>query len=206
MTIDRRTVLAAAGGLSAAAGLNAEAEAAAPRRGRLPAESVGAIPEIGLKWAFTVILFFKDRYVIQSRPTRAYVAPHGGEIFGPRLTGTVVPFAGADYARGGGLEAHYVLKADDGQLIYIKNLGYMKRLGPPAPPAPPRPKPAPGQAPDQLLVTGGRPNNDLLRMRIAPTFDPPKGKHEWMGKTTFIGHGARHVDPDHTVFTYYEVL
>ena len=69
MSIDRRTVLAAAGGLGAV-GLTAEgAEAAA--RGNMSAASVGAIPKIDLKWAFTVIIFFKDRYVIQSRPTRA---------------------------------------------------------------------------------------------------------------------------------------
>ena len=204
MPIDRRTVLAAAGGLSAAS-LSAEAAEAAAA-GNMSAASVGAIPKVGLKWAFTVIIFFKDRYVIQSRPTRAYVAPHGGEVFGPRLKGTVVPFSGADYARGGGLEAHYVLKADDGALIYIKNVGFMKRTGPPTPPAPPRAKPAAGQAPNQLLVTNGTPDNTTLRMRICPQFDAPKGKHEWMSRTVFVGAGARHVDPDHTVFTYYEVV
>ena len=204
MPIDRRTVLAAAGGISAAA-LSAEAAEAAAV-GNMSAASTGAIPKVELKWAFTIIMFFKDRYVIQSRPTRAYVAPHGGEIFGPRLKGTVVPFSGADYARGGGLEAHYVLKADDGALIYIKNVGYMKRLSPPGPPAPPRAKPAAGQAPNQLLITNGVPDNTTLRMRICPTFDAPKGPHDWMNRTVVVGHGARFVDPDHTIFTYYEVV
>ena len=45
-----------------------------------------------------------------------------------------------------------------------------------------------------------------LRMRLTPTFDAPEGPHGWMNRTLFVGHGARYVGPDHTVFTYYEVL
>ncbi|HTY94126.1 MAG TPA: DUF3237 domain-containing protein [Steroidobacteraceae bacterium] len=54
----------------------------------------------------------------------------GSTVSGPRLNGTVVDYSGADWPviRADGvveLNAHYMLQADDGTLIYIRNLGYV---------------------------------------------------------------------------------
>ena len=45
-----------------------------------------------------------------------------------------------------------------------------------------------------------------MRVRPAPLFDAPIGRHDWLSRTIIVGHAQRHSDPDHTLFTYYEVL
>ena len=75
------------------------------------------------------VLFGEDRTVFGPLPgggRQGYTPAIGGTITGPRLTGSVVPHSGADYAavREDGvieLNAHYLLKASDGTLIYIIN-------------------------------------------------------------------------------------
>jgi hypothetical protein len=197
MAIDRRTFIAAAGFSLSAAAVAAETAGAAP--------AAEKIPQIGLRYAFSVSIFFNERIRINSRNGRAFVPAVGGEIWGPRLQGRVVPYGGADYASGGALDAHYMLQATDGTLIYINNRGFMKRLGGGPPVVAPRPPRQPGQPPDQRMQ-GGAGADVPLRMRLTPTFDAPQGPHEWMSRTLFVGHGGRYMNPDHTIFTYYEVL
>lgn len=164
------------------------------------------MPGINLRWAFSVSVFFDERIRIQSPGGRAFVPAVGGEIWGPRLQGKVVTYGGADYGGGGGpLDAHYMFQADDGSLIYINNRAYMKPLG--KVPEGSRYGPAgPGEPFSQRM--GGTSLADVpLRMRTVPFFDAPRdGPHAWMSRTLFVGHGARHVNPDYTQFTYYEVL
>ena len=164
------------------------------------------LPEIKLRWAFSVSVFFKERIRIQSPGGRAFVPAVGGDIWGPRLQGKVVPYGGADYGGGGGpLDAQYMFQAVDGSLIYINNRAYMKPLG--KVPEGSRYGPAgPGEPFSQRM--GGTSLADVpLRMRTVPFFDAPRnGPHAWMSRTLFVGHGARHVNPDYTQFTYYEVL
>ena len=82
-----------------------------------------------------VVEFGADRTTFGPLPggdQQGYTPPIGGTITGPRLNGIVVPRSGADYAivRSDGvleLEAHYMLQADDGTLIYIVNRGYLVR-------------------------------------------------------------------------------
>ena len=159
----------------------------------------------GIRWAFSLSIFFDERIRIQSDAGRVYVPPVGGEIWGPRLQGRVVPYSGADYAGGRGLDATYALQASDGALIKIENHGFMKRMDGSKPP---RPAPLPrlmATAPDQVFTSP--PDSEVpLRMRLAPVFDAPEGPHGWMSRTVFVGHGERFMDPDHTIFTYYEVL
>lgn len=197
MPMDRRSVLLAAGGAGVSAmlgGPGARAETAAPGR-----------PGIELRYAFSVSIFFKERISIRSNRGRAFVPAEGGEVYGPRLTGRVLPYGGADYAASSILDAHYQLQASDGALIYINNRGTMKRLN--APPNSPQPVTplAPGEALSQVM--GGAAAADVpLRMRLTPIFDAPIGPHDWLNRTLIVGHGARYVGPDHTIFTYYEVL
>ncbi len=197
MPIDRRTVLLAAGGTGVSAilgGSSAAAEALSP-----------GLPKIELRYAFSVSIFFKERISIRSNRGRAFVPAEGGEVWGPRLKGRVLPYGGADYAASSILDAHYQLQADDGTLIYINNRGTMKRLS--SPPNSPQPV-VPLQAGEKLsqVMEGSAAADVPLRMRLTPIFDAPIGPHDWLNRTLIVGHGARYVGPDHTIFSYYEVL
>jgi len=203
---DRRTMIA---GTIAAAGSMALPTPSAAQMDTLGAVKASPPPPgiagLKLRYAFSVSVFFKERIRIQSDAGRVFVPVIGGEIWGPRLQGRIVPYGGADYAGSHGLDASYMLEAADGAMIYIHNRGYMKRLdGSKAPRIPGRPRAA-GEAPNQNFVAP--PDSQVpLRMRLAPVFDAPKGPHEWLSRTVIVGHGGRYTDPDHTIFTYYEVL
>lgn len=203
--LDRRTILA--GSLAAgAASLLPEQASAQNVLGatRAVAPPPGVAP-MSLRHVFSLSIFFKERIRITSNAGRVFVPVIGGEIWGPRLQGRVLPYSGADYAGAHGLDASYMLEASDGTLIYINNFGYMKRLDGKVSPRPaPQPRVA-GTVPDQNFLAP--PDSDVpLRMRLMPVFDAPKGAHDWMNRTIFVGHGARYTGPDHTIFTYYEVL
>ncbi len=161
------------------------------------------------RWAFSVSVFFKERIMIEAPFRRAFVPAVGGDIWGPRLQGKVVPYGGADFGGGGGpLDASYAFQADDGHFIYINNRAYMRRVGwDPTTALDWKLKPRePGVPLDQSFVAPAD-SAVPLRMRTSPFFDAPvRSPHDWMNRTLFIGHGLRRMDPDRTIFTYYEVL
>ncbi len=68
--------------------------------------------------------------------------------------------------------------------------------------------PPPGPLPLAGLGAMPAPSGDPTQLgrRPAPLFDAPRGRHEWLSSTLIIGHAQRHSNPDHTLFTYYEVL
>ncbi len=165
-----------------------------------------------MEFAFRVRIFFKERILFHPRTPmggRVYVPPAGGDIVGPRLSGRVVPYSGADWARGradgaGELNAHYMLEVDDGTPIYINNRGFLygRKDGKPIPMggAVPGSQSAPG--------AGGRTTwhiADDLYFICLPTFDAPAGPHDWLTRHVFIGRGRRIPAPDHTVFDYFVV-
>jgi hypothetical protein len=161
-------------------------------------------PAISLQYIFSVSLFFKERIVIDSHAQRAFVPPMGGEVWGPRLNGIVVPYSGADFGAVTGLDASYAIEAEDGARIYVMQRGFMKRLdgGTFWQARVPR---NPGELPKQSFADAA--NVPVpMRVRPAPIFDAPMGPHEWLSSTLVVGHAQRHSDPDHTLFTYYEVL
>jgi hypothetical protein len=158
-----------------------------------------SIPKIGLRWAFSATVFFADRVMINTMDSpagRGYTSVGGGEIWGPRLQGRVLPHSGADYYKTT-FNTYYMFQAADGALIFIHNRGTMRRFaaqyerGKPlaAPPAPP--------ASQESVWT---------RFRATPQFTAPVGPHDWMNRTVFVASSQRQANPDHTVFTYYEVL
>ncbi|MCX7676886.1 MAG: DUF3237 domain-containing protein [Alteraurantiacibacter sp.] len=210
--LDRRELLlglAAAGGMAAApsATLGQAQTGAASSAAELP--PVREMAGVRYRWAFSVSVFFKERVAIESPYRRAFVPAIGGDIWGPRLQGEVVPYGGADFGGGGGpLDAHYMFRASDGHLIYINNRGYMRRVGwdPATSLNRPLPPLAQGEVPVQDFIAP--PDSEVpLRMRTSPFFDAPvDSPHNWMNHTLFIGHGLRRMDPDRTIFTYYEVL
>jgi hypothetical protein len=159
---------------------------------------------VRLEYIFSVSLFFKERVIIDSPAQRAFVPPIGGEVWGPRLNGIVVPYAGADFGAVTGLDASYAIQADDGSRIYVMQRGFMKRLDGGRFWEARKPR-SEGVLPEQSFVSTA--NVPVpMRVRPAPLFDAPEGPHEWLSRTIVIGHAQRHSNPDHTLFTYYRVL
>jgi len=201
--IDRRSLLESgallAGGL--AAGLvpaNAFA-ATVPDAQQAPAaapaadaqQPLGEIEPIKLEYVFQVRIEFSERVSFDTpNGRRAYVPAVSGIVRGPRLQGIVVPRSGADYAGNGRLNAHYMLQASDGAMIYINNMGYLY--------------PKDGKPIDRNDPSWGG-DRDFY-FRITPYFDTPVGPHDWLTRTVIVGSGKRYAKPDHTVFTYYAVL
>lgn len=198
--LDRREFVVGTGATLAAAGTSWAADGSGERTTVAPAT---APDKIGLRYAFSVAVFFNERIFIESPRTRGFVPAQGGEIWGPRLQGRVVPYGGADYASNGFI-AHYALEAADGALIYIMNRGFVKRLDGKTL-VMPRSTPKPGEAIDQRVRSASIPDEAAMS-RVTPLFDAPIGPHDWLNRTLFVGHARRYVNPDHTIFTYHEVL
>ncbi|MEO7202833.1 MAG: DUF3237 domain-containing protein [Candidatus Tumulicola sp.] len=146
---------------------------------------------------FDIRLEFDQRLRIGPVPGGGHVgftAIAGGEVCGPRLTGRAIPHSGGDWARirDDGVivfNAHYLLEASDGTLIYLRNTGYgrtgMRPLGP-------------GESYEEAERT-------QHYFRVTPQFDVPVGPHDWLTRTVVIGYGERHENPDHTIFRYFAV-
>jgi hypothetical protein len=148
-----------------------------------------------LEFAFALRVNFAQRLKVGLLPAgcgRGLTSVAGGEIAGPKLNGKVVPNSGGDwpsYWPNGAVEftAQYLLQADDGTLIVIKNRGFryappdvtarMERLEP---------------------VDPGE-----YYMRLSPFFEAPQGPHDWLNRTVFVGNADRHAD--HSVFRFWQV-
>lgn len=153
--------------------------------------------------AFDIRLNFDRRWrlgPVYGGGEQAYTSVGEGSIVsGPRLNGVVVDYSGADWPiiRHDGvveLNAHYMIRAQDGTLIYIRNLGYVHG-----------PLHANGQSPDEEPAIP-------RYFRCTPYFRAPEGPHHWLNRTVLVGVGQRRPklapedDPDHSLFRYYAVL
>jgi hypothetical protein len=150
-----------------------------------------------LEHVFDVRIDFHQRLIFDPMPggqKQAYTSVKSGKVSGPRLNGTVLDYSGADWpiVRCDGvveLNAHYVLEADDGARIYIRNMGYVYGARSPEVAA---------RAPANPAAGG--------YFRCTPYFRAPEGPHDWLNRTVIVGGGERHSAPDHTLFRYYAVL
>lgn len=159
---------------------------------------------LNLEFVFQIRMVFKER--MRLAPTtpmggRVYVPPMAGEVSGPRLQGIVMPYSGGDYARGRSdgvaeLNAHYMLQANDGALIYINNRGYLYGRDD---------SDRPLILSEEQKQTQGFKIKSNTYFRITPVFDAPVGPHDWLTRTVIVGRGRRMPEPDHTVFDYYAV-
>ena len=149
-----------------------------------------------LEFVFQIRLELATRLRYGPTPTgidRGFVGLRGGEITGPRLQGKVLAGSGGDWPQiradgSAAFEAHYMLQADDGALIEIRNRGY--RSGP-------------KEILDKLTRYEPVPPGSYY-MRVAPTFDVAAGPHDWLTRTVFVGVGDRH--EDHSIFRYWAVM
>lgn len=153
--------------------------------------------------AFDIRINFDKRWMfgpISGGDMHGYTSVgEGCTISGPRLTGKLVDYSGADWpvVRPDGvveLNAHYMIEADDGARIYIRNLGYVHG-----------PLRAEGQGPDEEPAIP-------RYFRCTPYFRAPIGPHDWLNRTVIVGVGqrvpkVRDEDPqDHSLFRYYAVM
>jgi hypothetical protein len=150
-----------------------------------------------LEHAFSVRLRFPEGPRTRFEPAladfvRGFVAVAGGEVTGPRLSGTVVPGSGGDWPRfwRSGLiefEAHYMLEASDGTPIYIHNRGIAY------------------SSPETLrkIEAGEAVDPQETYLRITPRFEVPAGPHDWLARTVFVGTAERH--GNETQFEYFAV-
>ena len=154
---------------------------------------------VRLEHVFDIRINFDRRWstepIHRDGPRFAYTSVGaGGVVSGPRLQGQLVDHSGADWPmiRTDGvveLNAHYMIRANDGALIYIRNLGYVHGLL-------------------------ERPGHDPVPpyFRCTPYFRAPDGPHDWLNRTVIVGRGARRPagegssEPDHSLFRYYAVL
>jgi len=135
------------------------------------------VPVINLRHAFSMRINNSGRIEFEGAMRKSVFEPvSGGEIWGPRLQGRVVPQSGADYATNELTDAHMMLQAADGTWIHMNLLGFEHA------------------------------DNGEAYFRVAPYFDTPRGTHEWLSKTVFVGKGERHQNPSHCILHIHEVL
>jgi hypothetical protein len=116
----------------------------------------------------------------------------GGSVRGPRLEGEILG-GGADFQvfRSDGvtmLEARYVLRTSDGDMIAVNNAGI--RRGPPEAMA--------------RLGRGEFVDPGLIYFRTAFKFETGRESYRWLMRSLFIGAGARH--PDRVEIGVFEVM
>lgn len=117
----------------------------------------------------------------------------GGVFEGPRLKGTALADPGGDwllFTDDGAtrLDVRVTLKTDDEQMILMTYQGV--RHGPPEVMA--------------RLAAGEAVDPSELYFRIAPRFEAPTGKYDWLNRIVAVGAGHRL--PTGPVYHVYEVL
>ncbi|MFB0836071.1 DUF3237 domain-containing protein [Arthrobacter halodurans] len=111
----------------------------------------------------------------------------GGTVEGPELRGSVLP-VGADFQLLKSdtlteLEAKYVIETDDGEKIYVSNVGLRA-----------------GSAEDiAALVRGEAVDPDRIYFRCVPRM-VSGGRWAWLGSRVLVGTGVRHPDAVHLEF------
>jgi hypothetical protein len=137
------------------------------------------VPAIELAYAFSMRIDSSGRLAFNGEMrTRVFEPASGGEIWGPKLQGRVVPHSGGDFASNNQMDSHMMLQASDGTWVYMNLLGY-----------------------EHAADDDGAPY-----FRVTPYFDAPEGPWAWLAKTVFIGAAERHYNPAYTLIHFHELL
>jgi len=166
---DILALLAVAGGVCAVA-------VEAPKT---PPESARNAFQPKLDYAFTIEVELEPATYLGDSPAgaeRVAVYIRKGTISGPMLHGTVIPMSGGDWARkrpDGTLDfdARYMLKLDDGAVVYMQNTGYRW---------------ASAEAMAKMSRREAVPFSDYY-MRVTPRFEVRTGPHDWLTRYVFVG-------------------
>ena len=155
--LSRRAVF---GGATLALAAAAAPAMAGPSGGEGP---VPAAPGIEFVFEENVLLTAAQKVGATPYGKRLRIPIVGGTFSGKRIRGKVLS-GGADWqlVRSDGcvvVDADYMIEADDGALIHVRNKGVI---------VPPGPKGQPAY------------------VRAAPTFEAPIGPHDWLNKSLFV--------------------
>lgn len=165
-------------------------------------DAASTMAEPRLEFLFEVRLRFTRVQLIPDMPSgagRGAVYVDSGEFEGPRLRGNAVPNSGGDYSlfRPDGtlaFDARYMLEVDDGTLILVHNRGFLWGR-------------EPGTM-DKLrkmaFENGPAVPHGEYYLRAFPTFEVPKGPHDWLTRHVIVGVGER--KPDGNLIRYYALL
>ena len=146
-----------------------------------------------LEFAFEVRADVADPVVVGQLPAglRRIVDIVGGSFEGPEIRGKVLP-GGADWQviRDDGFtnaDARYTLETDEGDLIYVSNVGIRHA----------------DEETMRLLNSGQPVDPERVYFRTAPTFETGSERHGWLMRSLFIGTGERH--PNGVIIRYFRV-
>lgn len=191
----RRWLTAAlAGGTAVALGVDTTPAVEAPAGDK--ESRPAAIPPLVSEYAFTVAITLGEVFWVKPTSegaTRGAVYAMSGEVTGPNIRGIVIPQSGGDWplVRPNGVidfDARYLLKTDDGVVIYMQNRGY--RWGSPeVMAAMSRHEPVPAGS---------------YYMRTTPKFDAPEGRYDWLSRHVFVGVAEK--TPKGNAIHYYKIL
>jgi hypothetical protein len=167
-----------------------------------PFDDVSSFENPKFEFVFEIDLNFTRTHNINNMPTgagRGAVYLDSGTVKGPRLNGTAIPGSGGDWALFRpddvlSFDARYMLEADDGTLILLRNNGYLW-----------------GRHADTMvkirawIFENGPevPETDYY-LRASPTFEVERGKHDWLMRHVIIGIGKRKAQGN--VLRYYALL
>lgn len=142
-----------------------------------------------MEFVFEIDLNFTRTHNINNMPTgagRGAVYLDSGTVKGPYLNGIALPDSGGDWALFRpddvlSFDARYMLQADDGTLILLRNNGYLW-----------------GRSPEVMarirawIFENGPevPESDYY-LRANPTFEVERGKYDWLMRHVIIGVGRR---------------
>ncbi|KAF2219601.1 hypothetical protein BDZ85DRAFT_268714 [Elsinoe ampelina] len=137
-------------------------------------------------------------YGSTSTGDRRFIPITGGTFSGPKLSGRILP-GGGDWnnVRSDGVVhvyAKYSIQADDGTIISITNEGYGR------------------SSQDEMKgvfasdYNGAPDASSEWYTKTWPRFDVEAGKHEWLGKSCFLGELLRPDRPGHVKIEVYEIL
>jgi hypothetical protein len=110
---------------------------------------------------------------------RRVIEISSGDFEGPRIRGTVLP-GGADWqiVRSDGvteLQAHYILRTDDGVHIRVRNAGLRRA----------------DEVVFNRIVAGESVDPSEYYFRTTPVFEAPEGPYVWLNQSVFLATGAR---------------
>jgi hypothetical protein len=156
--------------------------------------NAAAPPAPPLVFAFELRVKVADPVVIGQVPQglRRIVAITGGTMRGPDISGIVVPDSGADWQliQPDGfseLDTRYSLRTDQGELIYVQNVGIRH--------APPEVM--------QKLNAGQVVDPKLVYFRTVPKFETSAPRLQWLARSVFVGVGER--SPNEVIVRFYRL-
>lgn len=128
--------------------------------------SAATVDEPGLAFVYEALVTLEPTIEVGTTPlgVRRRVPITGGRFKGPDISGKVLA-GGADWQLQRGdnwtvIEADYMMQADDGTLIHVRNVG---------------------------LTNSRVPGVKQRYLRTVPSFDAPEGRYDWLNQAMFVG-------------------